>query len=314
MNNRKSNGKTLKNIYAFLAVVVLAISLFITIAPQLDLPISTPFWNEIFEFFGIDSEADESLFSVHVIDVGQGDCILVKSNDKSMLIDGGSRGNDRKIMNYLNKQGVTKLDYVVATHPHEDHIGSLDKIIAGMDVGEIIMSRMPEGSTPTTRTYESLLDEMEKKGMQITAARAGDSFMLGEALVKIVAPVKEYSNSVNNMSVALHVVFNNNSFLFMGDAESQSEQDIIKTFEDITADVLKIGHHGSKTSSSGTFLEAVNPRFALISVGLNNSYNHPDEGVMDRIRNRNIEYFRTDLDGTIVVGSDGENITVKTEK
>lgn len=310
MSNRKP--KKLNKLYIFLAIIALSLSIVISLAPQLDLPVPT--WNDLFKALGIEVQADEASFSLHVIDVGQGDCILVKCNDKAMLVDAGSRGNDAKILSYLEKQGVEKLDYVVATHPHEDHIGSLDKVIAGMDVGEIIMPRMPEGATPTTRTYESLLDEIEKKNMQITAARVGESFYLGDALVRILAPVREYGSDYNNMSVVLYIEFGESSFLLMGDAEDKSEKDIMGTFDDISADVIKIGHHGSKTSSTQDFLAAVNPRYALISVGLNNKYEHPDEGVLERLRDKNIQYFRTDLKGTIVVSSDGEKITVKIEK
>ncbi len=309
-----SRGKPnkLKIAYALLAAVLLSLTLLISAAPHLGLPI--PAWSDLFEAFGIEIKAENAPFSLHVIDVGQGDCILVKSGGTAMLVDAGSRGNDAKILAYLKKQDVKRLDFVVATHPHEDHIGSLDKIISAMDIGEIIMPRMSSGATPTTRTYESLLDEVEKKGMTITAAKAGLSFDLGDAAVRVLSPIKDYGNDYNNMSAVLHIQYKQCSFMLVGDAESKVEKDIIGAYDDIEADVLKVGHHGSKTSTTGAFLEAVNPRYAVISVGAGNSYNHPDDSILDRLRAGGIKYFRTDLNGTVMVLCDGTDIEIKTEK
>ena len=246
---------------------------------------------------------------IHFIDVGQADCILIKNNGKAMLIDAGNNDDAALVKKYLKEQKITKLDYVIGTHPHEDHIGSLDVVIKNFDIETIIMPN----KVNTTKTFEDVIEAIEKKKLSITEAKVGDKYTLGDAEFVILAPNKDYDDN-NNVSVVIRLVYGENSFMLTGDAEELSEKDILKTGLTLKSDVLKFGHHGSSTSTSIEFLEAVSPKYGVLLCGVDNSYGHPHRETLDKISKYKIETYRTDEQGTIILTSDGKNISWKTEK
>lgn len=242
---------------------------------------------------------------VSFIDVGQGDSILLETPEgNAMLIDAGGNDCGHKVVEYIKKQNINRLDVLVGTHPHEDHIGGLDTVIKSFDIGKVYM---PKVST-TTKTFEDVLSEIKEKGMKITAARAGMTIDLDpELTVRILAPNSEKYKDLNNYSVVLKVTYGKTSFLFTGDAEEKSENEMMGF--DLKADVLKVGHHGSDSSTAERFLEAVSPEYAVISVGKHNDYGHPDEKILERLENSNVKVYRTDEDKTVVFISDGKEVT-----
>jgi len=241
-------------------------------------------------------------------DVGQGDCILLKTGNHSMLIDAGNIGQDQLVLNYLAKNNVTNLDYLVVTHPHSDHIGSMSSVINKMDnVGMVIM---PD-KIHTSKTFENLIDAIEYNNIPVTMPKPGDNFTLGNADIQVLAPISATSNDLNDHSIVLRVDFGNTSFLFTGDAETKSENKQLITGLNLEADVLKVGHHGSKTSSSQKYLDAVSPSYAVISSGLN-IYGHPDNDIISQLNAMGVVIYRTDLNGTIIFKSDGKQIFVST--
>lgn len=243
---------------------------------------------------------------VHFIDVGQADSILVQSDGKNMLIDAGTNEIGKTVVKYLNDLGISKIDYLVGTHPHEDHIGGLDDVIDNFDIGTIYMPKIQTN----TKTFESVLDSIANKNLKITSPNVGDTFNVGNASCEIMAcgtgSSKEKSN-LNLSSIVIRMVYGTQSFLFTGDMEVENEQ--ARSWPETT--VLKVAHHGSDTSSSENFLEQVHPKIAVISVGKDNSYGHPKQTTLDKLNKLNTKVYRTDLQGTIVVICDGKECKVK---
>lgn len=256
------------------------------------------------ELFG--NEGNEDL-EVHYIDVGQGDSILVKSKAGNILIDSGSNSYSDYLIDYLLSENISGLDYVIVTHPHEDHIGSMDEVMDYFQVDKVIMPNVIH----TSQAFENLIDSIERNGLSITPASAGDSYRLGESEILILGPISEKYSNLNNYSVVLKLINGKNSFLFTGDAENLSENEILDTYYNLLdSDVLKLGHHGSITSTSEDFLKAVNPDYGVISVGTGNSYGHPNQEILELLELNDIEYYRTDLNGSIIFSSDGEKIYI----
>lgn len=243
-----------------------------------------------------------SYMEVHFIDVGQGDATLIICDGHAMLIDGGDNSRGTAVQLYLQSQNITALDYVVATHPDEDHIGGLDVVITKFDCGVILMTDYEKD----TATYRDVVDAMAYRGYKKTTPVIGDTYTLGGASFTIVGPT-DITGSANDSSVALILQHGENRFYFEGDAEEE-EQDIRNTGISLKADVFKLGHHGSRTSNSEEMVEAVDAAYAVLSVG-SNSYGHPHAEVLNRLRERGMSVFRTDEQGSIVAGSDGRNIT-----
>lgn len=266
-----------------------------------------------FIFVGCDLDSakgtipDNKTMKVHYIDVGQGDSILIQVNDKNMLIDCGPRDGKDKLFSYLESQNITKLDYIVATHPHEDHIGNMADVIRKYDVGKFYAPKVEH----TTKTFEKMIEALVKKNLKITTIKAGtNSIDLGEnTKVSVVAPNKDTYDDLNNYSPIIKIEYGNNSFLFTGDAESKSEKEVLKKGYDVKADVLKLGHHGSSTSTSKEFFEAVNPSIGVISLASDNKYGHPHKETLNLLKDKKTRVYRTDVDGTIVLSSDGNKIS-----
>ena len=253
----------------------------------------------------IEFVAQEDL-SIDFIDVGQADSILVRNQDKVMLIDAGTNEAGETVVNYLKNLGITKIDYLIGTHPHEDHIGGLDDVINNFDIGQIYMPKIET----TTKTFEDVLDAIENKNLTVTAPNKGDKIELGQAVGEFMTePILDKDN-LNVSSLVLRLEFGNTSYLFMGDAEEENEE----TIRWPKTDVLKVGHHGSSTSSSESFLEQVKPQYAIIMAGKDNSYGLPTQETIDKLKNIGCEIYRTDEDGTIQMTSDGNTIEIKINK
>ncbi len=247
----------------------------------------------------------EGELKVHFLDVGQGDSAFIAAGDNAMLIDAGDRGYGSGIVSYLKNQGVKKLDYLILTHPHADHIGGAADVVKAFEIGKIIMPKVSH----TTKTFENLLLTIQNKGLKITSPNPGDEYELGGARFKILAPNSSSYKSMNDHSVVTRIAFGNTAFLFTGDAESTSESQILSKGFDVKSDVLKVGHHGSKTSTTASFLKNVSPKYAVISVGKGNNYGHPTQEVLGRLDSQRVKVYRTDEAGTIIATSDGTNIT-----
>ena len=317
MAGSRKKGKSKRNRFLGAGLVlVVALSLLITAAQEFHWSEAIPTWDDIFEVAGLEPEnkpAAEGELQVHFIDVGQADCMLVTCNGQNLLIDAGNNADGDGVVQYLNNQGVEKLDMVIGTHPHEDHIGGLDNVIDAFDVDTVIMPKIPDSIVPTTETYTSVLESIQNKGLKITTPVYGTTYELGGAVLTILGPVAEYED-LNNMSVVCRLSYGDVSFLFTGDAEGEAESDILLKSPSLQSTVLKFGHHGSNTSSCAAWLDAVQPEYGVIMCGTGNKYGHPHQETLDAIEERGIRAFRTDLDGTIVMTSDGETISVTTEK
>ena len=252
---------------------------------------------------------NNNLLKVHYLDVGQGDSIFIElPNNETMLIDAAESYQSENIINYLKNLNYQKIDYVIGTHPHTDHIGGLKNIINTFEIGKIYMPKV----VSTTKTYESLLMAIKDKNLKINTAKAGTSIIDTDALkINILAPNNSTYTELNNYSVVTKITYGTTKFLFMGDAEKLSENEIK---ENVTADVIKIGHHGSNTSSSIDFIKKVNAKYGIISVGLNNKYNLPKEETITNWENSGTKIYLTSTNGTIRASSDGTNIKIESEK
>ena len=251
----------------------------------------------------------DGTLTVRFLDVGQGDSALIVCNGQTMLIDGGSVSEGQFLVSRLSRLGVSELDYVVNTHPDEDHCGGLAGVLAKYPA-EHVYSSVTEH---TTKVFSNVVKYAEEQGRQIEVPETGDSWYVGDAAVTCIGPIGTYSDS-NNGSLVLRVDFGETSFLFTGDMEQKAEADLLESGADVRADVLKVGHHGSPTSSSQAFLEAVEPSIAVISVGADNDYGHPGADVLSRLEALGAELYRTDTQGEIIVRSDGQALTVTTDK
>ncbi|MDN5361646.1 MAG: competence protein ComEC [Moorella sp. (in: firmicutes)] len=245
---------------------------------------------------------------VHFLDVGQGDAILVQLPDgRNILIDAGSNEAGPTVIKNLKEYGVAQLDYVIGTHPHEDHIGGMDQVIDAFPVGKVYLPRV----THNTDSYRDLLLAIKNKGLQATEAKAGVTLPLGEGVqATFVSPAKSNYEDLNDYSAVLHLTYGKTAFLFTGDAGTTAEQQMLAGHQPLKADVLKVAHHGSRSATGTAFLKAVAPTYAVISVGRGNDYGHPHAQTLQRLQKAGAKIYRTDQDGTITAISDGEKVTM----
>lgn len=255
------------------------------------------------------AQAGTLTLTVTWLDVGQGDAAVIQCGGQSMLIDGGKPEKSSYIYAWLQQHGLSYLDVIVATHVDADHIGGLSGALNYASVGT---AYCPE-TTGTTETFQSFVKYLAQRGRQITVPTAGETFALGGAQVQILGPLRSAEDS-NDNSIVLKVSFGATSFLFTGDAERAEEQDLLNAGVNLQSTVLKVGHHGSDTSTSYPFLRAVAPQYAVISVGAGNSYGHPTEAVLSRLRDAGVTTFRTDMQGEITAVSDGQTVNFSTAK
>lgn len=248
-----------------------------------------------------------SNLKIYFVDVGQADCILINDNNEYSLIDAGNNEDGEKIVKYFKDLGITKFKYVFGTHAHEDHIGGMDNIIENFQIEHFYM---PDTIT-TTRTFEEVLDALEEKNIAFETPEEDENLTFSDTVFKVLHVGKD-KRDLNDTSIVLKLTYKNTSYLFMGDATSSVEKDILD--KDIKSDVLKVGHHGSQYSSTISFLKKASPKYAIIEVGKNNSYNHPKEVTLKKLEDLGTKIYRTDEDGTIILTSDGENMSFETVK
>lgn len=248
-----------------------------------------------------------SNLKIYFVDVGQADCILINDNNEYSLIDAGNNEDGEKIVKYFKVLGITKFKYVFGTHAHEDHIGGMDNIIENFQIEHFYM---PDVIT-TTRTFEEVLDALEEKNIAFETPEEDENLTFSDTVFKVLHVGKD-KRDLNDTSIVLKLTYKNTSYLFMGDATSSVEKDILD--KDVKSDVLKVGHHGSQYSSTISFLKKASPKYAIIEVGKNNSYNHPKEVTLKKLEDLGTKIYRTDEDGTIILTSDGENMSFETVK
>jgi competence protein ComEC len=247
---------------------------------------------------------------VHFIDVGQGDSTLIQTPEQNILIDAGERTAGEGVVEYLKNLNVNYLNIVISTHPHADNMGGLINVMKNISTGEVIDPAVPH----TTQTYEDYLVLIDQKNIKFTEGKAGISRDLGGgALMQIIHPLSPSVSDLNNASIVVRLTFGDISFIFSGDAEKKAENEILLRDYNLSATVLKVGHHGSKTSTSASYLSAISPEVAVISCGKDNTYGHPHEETLKLLKDSEIDVYRTDTHGTIVIKTDGQNIYIDTQ-
>lgn len=261
--------------------------------------------------FPLSTHAVTKTMKVHFINVGQGDATYIKMpSGEDVLIDGGRQGQGDEVVAYLKKQKVDDIEIMIATHPDADHVGGLDEVLKAYKVEAVYAPKVSH----TTIAFKNFLLAVKKEKLTIKTAKAGGKLPLKTVTAKFVAPVKDYNKSdLNNWSAVIHVTYNKNKFLFTGDAEKAAETDMVRMKQTLQADVIKVGHHGAKTSSNSEFLKVVKPKYAVISVG-KNAYGHPTKDVLNRYKAVKATVYRTDQKGNIVISSTGTKISVSTSR
>ena len=240
----------------------------------------------------------DGALTVIMIDVGQADSFLLIQDGKTALIDCGTRYDGDEILAFLSSLNITRLDYVFGTHPHDDHMGGMLEVIQGIEVGKLVVPEVEKGKV-TSNWYKTL--EKAYANFNVVRPKVGDLYELGDATMKVLGPIDTTPSNVNNYSTILMVSFGEMDILFTGDAETSLEKDLLESGVNLDAEILKIGHHGSDTSSSDAFLDAVSPEYGLLSTAIGNKHDHPIGEIMDKYEDRGIEIYRTDQSGTVTL-------------
>ncbi len=245
---------------------------------------------------------------IDFIECGQGDSTLIVSDDCATLVDATTGKDAQKVVEHLKERNIKRIDHFILTHPHEDHIGGAEDILDSFDVGTIYMRRPTKGTEPTTKVYLNLLKKIKSLGKTVHTVEAGDLFESGEWTFEVFGPLKDYED-LNDQSVVLKGTYQGVSVLLTGDMESGVEKDLCEAYgADLNSTILKVGHHGSRTSSSAAFLKAVSPQYGVISCEAGNSYGHPHKEALNRLKKYNVVTFRTDRDGTVTLITDGRAV------
>jgi len=302
-NGRKKSTKELK-IISTIVVILLILTNLITGDKEPQKPSNT------FEE-QTTSEIVEGELTLTMIDVGQADCFLLVQDGETALVDCGTRSTGKDAVEYLKSIGITKLDYVFGTHPHDDHMGGMYDIITNFEVGEIMIPKIEEGIT--SNWYIKLLEELSSGDYNIVNPNVGDMYTLGDATIKIIGPISEPKGNTNNYSIVMKVSFGEMDIIMTGDAETEVEEEILDSKENIDAEILKVGHHGSDTSSCEEFLDAISPDYALISTKIGNKYEHPIKSTMENLEKRDIEVYRTDENGTVTATITQDSVSFSCE-
>lgn len=304
VKKRKTNRKLI--ILIFIISIIFISSIFIYYVPNSLLPK----WDNILTSLNLSDHKvapKDYAMSVHIMDVGKADSIYINCKDKNILIDAGDKDIRHTVKEYLKRHNVEDFDLVVASHPHRDHIGQMEDIIKDFSVLKFMMPDLPDNIVPTYKTYENMLISLRKKNVDVEKPSAGDSFSIGEMKIQILAPLSKY-DSINNNSIVVRVTYGNDSFLFTGDIERAAEIDLVNSGYDLKSNVLKVAHHGSATSTTQKFLNAVKPQYAVISVGPDSS-DLPKESTINRLRENNITIYRTDTEGNILITTNGNGVS-----
>ena len=297
--------KTKNKLMKFLLIIVIAICTYLY-----ETYFEEPTANPEIEYRQEETvKIDPNNLIIHFVDVGQGDCILISKNNEHVLIDAGNNEDGPLLVVYFKELGIKKFKYVIGTHAHEDHIGGIDNVINNFELGHYYM---PDVIT-TTKTFEDVLDALLAKKKAFETPNIGDKFKLSDTEFEVLY-LGDDKSDLNNTSIVLKLTYKNTTYLFMGDATSTVERILINEGKDLKSDVLKVGHHGSQYSSSAAFLKQVSPRYAVIQVGQDNDYGHPKQVTMDKLEKLKTLTYRTDKHGTIILTSDGDNISFETIK
>lgn len=253
------------------------------------------------------AEVEDGEAMIHFIDVGQGDAILITMSEGNVLIDAGTNSSEDALQTYLDKLRITEIEYAVFTHPHEDHIGGADMILENYDVNNVLLPDYPYDS----KTYDKMMDGIEKEKARIHLAEPDMRFNVGDMWFTVLAPITEMPKETNNSSVVLRADYGKTSFMFTGDAEEASEEEIMLRYTDesLKCDLLKVGHHGSDTSTSQAFLDVVDPEYAVIQVAMDNDYGHPKQVTLKKLENAGVKCYRNDIHGDIVFKTDGKELS-----
>lgn len=323
--NSKNRKKTRKLITFLVSVniILIAYILFFTSNPIGDKVTSqiSNYKGNVQSFFSFSENSTEAIqpsvegtMEVDVLDVGQGSSTLFVADGYTILIDAGDQGQGYHIADFLLAKGITHIDLFIATHPHADHIGGITELMDEVDLGQILMPTIPRSLVPTTRVYLNLLEKIDEQGKVIIPAQAGDTYDVGPMHLDIFAPYMAY-NDLNNMSVVSKITYGKYSVLVSGDAESESEKKIVSYYKaELKSDIYVVGHHGSKTSSTEDFVNAISPSYAAISCGKDNSYGLPNQEIIDRLIAMGVPYYRTDENGKISFFVSDDGIQVECEK
>lgn len=309
MARRRKRGSFLDSKEVFISVLavlsLVAVFCFVVTRPE--------FMGELLGDNDKIPSASEGEARVYFIDVGQGDCqLIVGGNGETMLIDAGESEYGDTVTDFIRRLGIERLDYVVGTHPHSDHIGGLRQVISsGIEIGCVITPQIHEEYAPTTRTYERFLTAIEESGVTLRASK-NESFSFGGGTVEIIQP-EYYGDNYNNYSCCVIYEFGSVRFLFTGDLEKDMERQLVNRDLDLSADVLKVAHHGSATSSCYDFLDSVMPKYCVIGCG-DSGYNHPNPDVVTRLKEYTSEIYRTDNNGTVTFTCDGSELSVVCER
>lgn len=307
MKQKKSNNNKLVSII----VAVFLFIAFIIGGPDLvDKILNSVSTSEVVTIADNNNPKLSNELRVHYIDVGQGDSILIQNENAAILIDGGTRQSANELVKYIKSQGVNTLNYVIATHPHEDHIGGLDDAINNFEVEHVMMPK----KSASTKVFSDLASAIKSKNLKAEAPEVGKSIKLADMKLTTLAPINDNYEEVNDFSIVLKLDYKNTSFLFTGDSEKIAEADILSTNANLKSDVLKVGHHGSSTSTSELFLNKVNPKYAILSLGKDNTYGHPHKETLEALNKNNSIVYRTDRNGTITAISNGNNISFQVQK
>lgn len=297
--------KTKNKLMKFLLIIVIAICTYLY-----ETYFEEPTANPEIEYRQEETvKIDPNNLIIHFVDVGQGDCILISKNNEHVLIDAGNNEDGPLLVEYFKELGIKKFKYVIGTHAHEDHIGGIDNVINNFELGHYYM---PDVIT-TTKTFEDVLDALLVKKKAFETPNIGDTFKLSDTEFEVLYLGNDKSD-LNNTSIVLKLTYKNTTYLFMGDATSTVERILINEGKDLKSDVLKVGHHGSQYSSTAAFLKQVSPRYAVIQVGQDNDYGHPKQVTIDKLEKLKTLTYRTDKHGTIILTSDGDNISFETIK
>lgn len=254
----------------------------------------------------------EGNLMLHMIDVGQADSFLLIQDDCIALIDCGTRSTGEDVVEYLKNMGITEIDYVIGTHPHDDHMGGMYDVITNFEIGTIIIPEIEEGEI-TTNWYMKLMKEIKDGNYTVDHPELKEIYNLGYASMKVIGPISEPKDNTNNYSIVLKVTFGEMDIIMTGDAEKDVEEEILASGENLDAEILKVGHHGSDTSNTKEWLDAITPQYALISTKVGNKYNHPIKSVMELLEERKIEVYRTDENGSVIATITSNNVTFNCE-
>ena len=307
MAKKNKNKKDVSVVSAIIIAIFILLKIYV--APNFtETPVVPPSEPEVSQSYTASDISGE--LKIHYIDVGQADSILLTLNDEAMLIDAGNNADGKLVVDYLKNQGVTNLKYAIGTHAHEDHIGGMDNVIKEFSIDTYLMPKVQND----TKTFEDVLDALINKNVSVASPEVGDTYEFSDAKFTILSCKNEKTDELNTSSIVIRLVFGEQSYIFCGDAEKENEYAMMDSGLTLNSNVIKIGHHGSTSSSLEKFILAVDPEIAVISVGEGNDYGHPHEKIVNRLNRLGIKTYRTDWHGTIIITSDGKTTEVITEK